>query len=119
MRFLYNLVFSVFSFSFLLNKLYFSQQYVKEVFASCNDTLQKKQFCYILSRHVNIFCFLLLYLYLQRIIVHSFFSSLFCSVWLLHMCFSTNAKYISLARTWFDFFFQTLCSSICLNVCRN
>ncbi|KAL1812795.1 hypothetical protein ACET3Z_022860 [Daucus carota] len=28
-----------------------NMKYVKEVFASCNDTLQKKQFCYILSRH--------------------------------------------------------------------
>ncbi|KAK1381418.1 hypothetical protein POM88_028162 [Heracleum sosnowskyi] len=28
-----------------------NMQYVKQVFISCNDTLQKKQFCFILARH--------------------------------------------------------------------
>lgn len=28
-------------------------QYVKQIFTSCNDLLQRKQFCYILARHVS------------------------------------------------------------------
>lgn len=29
-------------------------QYVKQVFTSCDDLLRKKQFCYILARHVSL-----------------------------------------------------------------
>ena len=33
--------------------LYHCSQYVKQVFTSCDDLLRKKQFCYILARHVS------------------------------------------------------------------
>lgn len=29
-------------------------QYVNQIFTSCDDLLRKKQFCYILARHVSI-----------------------------------------------------------------
>lgn len=34
--------------------LYMPWQYVKQIFTSCDDLLRKKQFCYILARHVSL-----------------------------------------------------------------
>jgi len=34
--------------------IYFSfVQYVKQVFTSCTDLVKKKQFCYMIARHVS------------------------------------------------------------------
>ncbi len=42
-----------FSFGLFLMVQSICWQYVKQVFTSCDDLLRKKQFCYILARHVS------------------------------------------------------------------
>ena len=37
-----------------LCKFSMAWQYVKQVFTSCDDLQRKKQFCYILGRHVSL-----------------------------------------------------------------